>query len=122
MQISGNYTGFPEKTLVVILNHEKARFFSAYQYDFLEEEPLLASGDTLEDDQLRSFFSEIHTRMEDALKKNDACAFLVCVPEVHRPLFQEATPKHLAQNIEHIVPKNLSAMDEGPIIRILFEG
>lgn len=123
MQISGHYSGFPEKTLVVIMNHERARIFFAHGHDFTEDTSVhAAAGELLDEDALKTFFSLVHARMERALEKEGVASFLVCVPEIHRPLFQHHTPPALSKRIERLVPKNLSAMDEGPIIRILFEG
>lgn len=123
MQISGHYAGFPDKTLVVIMNHERARIFAAHGHDFLEDKAVCATTPSSQDeDALRAFFSLVHKRMEHALEKEGFVSLLVCVPEIHRPLFQQHTPPALTKHIERLVPKNLSAMDEGPIIRILFEG
>jgi hypothetical protein len=123
MQISGHYAGFPEKTLVVIVNHERARMFSAYGHDFCEQ-PMLQSAvsDSQDEEVIKTFFTLVHKRMEEALEKEGFTTLLVCVPEIHRPLFQQHTPPPLAKRIQRLVPKNLSAMEEGPIIRILFEG
>ena len=124
MQISGHYTGFPEKTLVVILNHECARIFTAHDHDFLEEKsvraPAIASP--AGDDSLLALYTLVHKRMERALTKEGCSGFFVCVPEVHRPLFQQHTPAPLLKKISRLIPKNLSAMSEAPIIRIIFEG
>ncbi len=123
MQISGHYAGFPEKTLVVIMNHERARIFSAYERDFCEQKMIQAAADSSSDEEsVKAFFDTVRHRMEQALKKDECSTFLVCVPEIHRPLFQQHTPETLAKRIYRLVPKNLSAMEEGPIVRILFEG
>lgn len=123
MQISGHYAGFPEKTLVVIMNHERARIFFAHGHDFIEDKPVQADLCATQDDEtLRAFFSLVHKRMERALEKEGFAELLVCVPEIHRPLFQQHTPPEISKRIQRLVPKNLSAMDEGPIVRILFEG
>lgn len=123
MQISGHYAGFPEKTLVVIMNHERARIFFAQGHEFTEDKAVCAAEGSAQDDEaLKNFFSLVHARMEHALEKEGFVSLLVCVPEIHRPLFQQHTPPPLAKHIARLVPKNLSAMDEGPIIRILFEG
>jgi hypothetical protein len=123
MQISEHYAGFPEKTLVVIMNHERARIFAAHGRDFIEDKVVCAAAPSSQDEEaLRTFFSLVHKRMERALEKEGFASLLVCVPEIHRPLFQQHTPPALTKRIERLVPKNLSAMEEGPIIRILFEG
>ena len=123
MQISGHYAGFPEKTLVVIMNHERARIFSALGHEFTEQNTLKSSAvDAQDEETIKLFFSLVHERMEKALKKEGVVEFLVCVPEIHRPLFQQHTPPALTKKIKRLVPKNLSAMEEGPIVRILFEG
>lgn len=123
MQISGHYAGFPEKTLVVIMNHERARIFSAHGHDFIEQNALQSSSiDAQDEETMKRFFSLVHTRMEKALEKEGFAELLVCVPEIHRPLFQQHTPAALTKHIKRLVPKNLSAMEAGPIIRILFEG
>lgn len=123
MQISGHYAGFPEKTLVVIMNHERARIFSAHGHDFIEQNALQSSAtDAHDEETLKLFFSLVHKRMEKALEKEGFAELLVCVPEIHRPLFQQHTPPTLTKHIKRLVPKNLSAMEAGPIIRILFEG
>lgn len=123
MQISGHYAGFPEKTLVVIMNHERARIFSAQGHDFTEQGLLTSSAvDAQDEETIKLFFSLVHARMEKALAKEGFVELLVCVPEIHRPLFQQHTPAALTKKIKRLVPKNLSAMEEGPIVRILFEG
>lgn len=123
MHISGHYAGFPEKTLVVIMNHERARIFSAHGHDFIEQKLIVApTTPAPEEDALKTFFLLVHKRMETALEKEGFAELLVCVPEIHRPFFQQHTPPSLAKRIKRLVPKNLSAMEEGPIIRILFEG
>lgn len=123
MQISGHYTGFPEKTLVVVMNHERARIFSAQGYDFTEQNMLKSSAvDAQNEETIKLFFSLVYKRMEKALEKEGFAELLVCVPEIHRPLFQQHTPPALTKRIKRLVPKNLSAMEEGPIVRILFEG
>lgn len=123
MQISGHYAGFPEKTLVIIMNHERARIFHAHGHDFTEQQTLQSPFcDSLDEACIKEFFYLVHKRMEQALKKEDVVEFLVCVPEIHRPLFQDHTPQPLLKKIQRLVPKNLSAMEEGPIVRILFEG
>lgn len=123
MQISEHYTGFPEKTLVIILNHERARIFIGHAHTLTEEKSLKSPGETVNDlDALREFFTLVHKRMERALHKEHIEAFCVCVPEIHRPFFQECTPKSLTRHIKKIIPKNLSAMQEGSIVRIIFEG
>lgn len=123
MQISGHYAGFPEKTLVVIMNHERARLFCAHGHDFTEQQLLTSSAvDAQDEETIKLFFTVVHERMEKALAKEGFEELLVCVPEIHRPLFQQHTPPPLTKRIKRLVPKNLSAMEEGPIIRILFEG
>lgn len=123
MQISGHYTGFPEKTLVIIMNHACARIFHAHAHDFHEQKTITSpSESSLDEAAIKTFFSLVHARMEYALAHEDVVEFLVCVPEIHRPLFQQHTPPALFQKIRRLVPKNLSAMEEGPIVRILFEG
>lgn len=122
MKISGHYAGFPEKTLVVITNHERARIFLAHGHDFLEQKAFTAPQDISDAEEFSSFFQSLHAHMEKLLHTHAAHSFLVCVPEVHRPLFHENLPPTIAKKIQRVIPKNLSAMEEGPIIRILFEG
>lgn len=123
MHISEHYAGFPEKTLVVIMNHERARIFFAQGHEFTEDKPVtVGAGASQDNEALRAFFSLVHKRMERALEQEGFTELLVCVPEIHRPLFQQHTPPEISKRIQRLVPKNLSAMDEGPIIRILFEG
>ena len=123
MQISGHYAGFPEKTLVVILNHERARIFRAHGHDFTEEPELHAEGETIGNTHaLNAFFALVVTHMEHILQKNTAKEFLICVPEIYRVQFHQVIPTALHKHIKRTVPKNLTAMEEGPIIRILFEG
>ncbi len=123
MHISDHYSGFPQKTLVMILNHERARCFFAHDHAFDEQKPITTSEDTLGDDlALRSFFGNLFSYMEKVISKKQAQEILICLPEIHRPIFQELIPKSLEKSLKKIVPKNLIAMEEKSIIRILFEG
>ncbi len=107
---------------MVIANHERARIFFAHGRDFLERKTFAPSQETSDSDEPSLFFQSLHAHMEESLQKHGAQSFLVCIPEVHRPLFQDQLSPALSKKIQRIIPKNLSAMDEGPIIRILFEG
>lgn len=123
MHISGHYSGFPEKTLVVVMNHDHARFFSAEGHELLELPSLHSTTKgSQEDAKITTFFLSIQKRMKKGLDREGFSELWVCVPEIHRPLFQQHLDPTLTKHIKRLIPKNLSAMEEGPIVRILFEG
>ena len=126
MEISEHYAPFEKKTLIVVTNNDMARLFHV---EGRTMDPLSALGRNPSEELMEPFTIEerqaLYKKLNKRLQKHLAAGYediVLCAPEVRREqLVDELHPTVLVA-VGEVIPKNLAALDEAQIMRILQEG
>lgn len=126
MEISEHYAPFAKKTLIVVTNNDMARLFHVEgrtmdALSALGREPTeeLMEPFTLEERQ------ELYQKLNKTLQKHLAGGYediVLCAPEVRREELVEELHPDVMTAVGEVIPKNLAALEESQIMRILQEG
>ncbi len=135
MRISDHYQGFPEKTLIVITNNERARFFRGEGHDFEEIDLIIMpddapaaetssppNEDAMKAHRLTELYKRVSERLDRGLRHENFKTITICIPEVNKHLLPGALSADVAKHVGATIPKNLANMELAPMIRILLEG
>lgn len=124
MELSSHYVPFPQPTLIIVTNHERARVLKAEHKTVEEVAEVKGQGnDSASDDavNLKALYGQLDLYLQEVLKLGEVSNFRICVPEINRPLLEGSLSADVLKHTAQLIPKNLGNMDLPNIMRILLE-
>ena len=126
MEISEHYAPFEKKTLIVVTNNDLARLFrvegrTMEQIDSLGRDPEEEMSEPFTPEEREKMYQSLDASLQ-ALLKDGYEDIILCAPEVRRESLVEQLSEAVLQVAGEVIPKNLAALDEAQIMRILQEG
>lgn len=125
MELAAHFAAYPENSLIVVTNNEKARFITANGRDIQETDMLGADievegrDESEQLDDRSALYGALQKKLSSVAPKFDH--IFLCAPEALKDALLESVPKEACDKVSAVIPKNLAALDLESVMRILDE-